>query len=153
MKKVFGIIFLVLGLILVGGGIAGLVDLNSKNQTFEGRVSDAFNSSYRERNSDQKSASTAALAGGAILFIIGIVMLASKTNSQRNKEMDLAMLMQTARLNRTSAESENNKVTLQTDTKADLDEIIEKIEKLGKLKEQGLITSAEFEIQKAKFLN
>jgi len=118
MKKVFGIIFLVLGLILVGGGIAGLVDLNSKNQTFEGRVSDAFNSSYRER-----------------------------------KEMDLAMLMQTARLNRTSAESENNKVTLQTDTKADLDEIIEKIEKLGKLKEQGLITSAEFEIQKAKFLN
>ena len=152
MKKVFGIIFLVLGLILVGGGVAGLVDLNSKSETFDGRFRDAFNPSYRERNSDQKSASTAAIASGAILFIIGIIMLATNTNIQHKKEVDLATLMHNARLNRASLESANNEAS-QTNNKADLHEIIQKIEKLGKLKEQGLLTSEEFEFQKAKLLN
>ena len=70
------------------------------------------------------------LCAGLILFIIGISNNASKSTKQKVKEMELPDI-KTATVN---------------------DDMIGKIEKLGKLKEQGLISEEEFQTLKQKIL-
>src|SRR6266508_667155 len=74
LKKFFGILFLVVGLIMVGLGSAALTELSSRNNSFEGRIRDSFNSQYHSENEDQKTIGIVLIAGGSVFFIIGVMM-------------------------------------------------------------------------------
>src|SRR6185295_3677416 len=147
MKKFFGILFLLIGLVMIGGGIAALTDANSKHNSVEGQFGEAFSNSYRERTNQQQIAGASASGVGFILFIIGIVMIASKSKKQKMKEMELATLKK-VKSDNSLMHWEEKKV----DASISHDDMISKIEKLGKLKEQGLINEEEFQIQKKKIL-
>ena len=106
MKKFFGVLILLVGLILTGGGAAGLADINSRHQTFDGQVSETFSNRYREGASEQQAGATAAIGVGIVLIIVGIVMLATKTKKQRKQETELALLKSMNLSNRNNANSD-----------------------------------------------
>ena len=90
MKKTFGIIFLLIGLLLIGLGIATISYVETRSSSIEGRLGDAFVESYRRQTEEQQTLGTVMIGGGLIIFILGIVMTASKSRSQRKKEEELA---------------------------------------------------------------
>jgi uncharacterized membrane-anchored protein YhcB (DUF1043 family) len=110
MKKFFGVIILLAGLFLIAAGAAGMSDANSRHQTFDGQVNETFSNIYRERNAEQRSASTAAIVAGLILSIVGIVMLVTKTKKQRKQETELALLKTYNNFNRTNTTSTHQSI-------------------------------------------
>ncbi|MFC0772566.1 hypothetical protein [Terrimonas alba] len=54
MKTFFGVFFLIIGLIGIGLGIAALVEVSTRTDSFEGRVKDRFNEYYRSENETNK---------------------------------------------------------------------------------------------------
>ncbi|MCW3085954.1 MAG: hypothetical protein JWP12_3320 [Bacteroidetes bacterium] len=95
MKKAFGIIFLLAGLVMIILGIAALTNLATKHNTIEDRFGNAINENYYERNQEQQAVGVAFTGCGLIFFIIGIVMVATKSGAQRRKEEELAYLKRT----------------------------------------------------------
>ena len=150
MKKFFGVLFLIIGLVLVGLGIGLLVELSSRNDSFEGRVRDRFNEHYRSDNDDQQTGGITLIAGGALFFIIGIIMVASKSNSQRKKDAELEVLR--------SMQSYPAQTEQKTEARSiknsgqSINDVYIQLEKLGKLKEQGILNEEEFQQQKKKIL-
>ncbi len=69
-----------------------LTNVQTRNETFGGRVNYDFNQDYRSQSQDQQAVGLGAIGVGLVLFIIGIFMVATKSNSQRKKEMELQML-------------------------------------------------------------
>jgi membrane protease subunit (stomatin/prohibitin family) len=57
-----------------------------------------------------------------------------------------------ARLEELEAQQAQQQMAAAPPPKADSNEVIAQIQKLGQLKDQGLITEAEFEVQKTKLL-
>ena len=145
MKKFFGILFLLIGLAMIGLGVAALVDANSRSNSFEGQIGNTFSEHYRQNNEEQQMAGAGLLGGGVIFFIIGIVMLVTKTKAQRKKETELEVLKKVQVSNNTSSPTDNS-------TKS-MDDKFAQLEKLGKLKEQGLLTEEEFQQQKKKIID
>jgi len=92
MKKFFGIIFLLAGLAGIVLGIAALTNITTRNNSFEGRLGNEFSREYRSNSSEQQIIGIGLAGGGLVFFIIGIVMVATKSGSQRRKESELAVL-------------------------------------------------------------
>ena len=145
MKKFFGIIFLLIGLAMIGLGVAALVDANSRGNSFEGQIGNTFSEHYRQNNEEQQMAGAGLLGGGVIFFIIGIIMIVTKTKAQRKKETELEVLKKVQVSNNTSSQPDNS-------TKS-MDDKVAQLEKLGKFKEQGLLTEEEFQHQKKKIID
>jgi BMFP domain-containing protein YqiC len=57
-----------------------------------------------------------------------------------------------ARIDELEAQQTQQQMAAAPPPKADSNEVIAQIQKLGQLKDQGLITEAEFEVQKTKLL-
>lgn len=97
MKKAFGIIFLLVGLFLIIGGVSVLSSVSTSQQSLEGQAYEAISQEYRSNNDDKQLFGMALIGGGAVLLILGIIMVASKSNSQRKKEAeyDVMKRMQT----------------------------------------------------------
>jgi hypothetical protein len=146
MKKFFGILLLLIGLLMMGGGIAALTDANSKHGSLEGQFGETFSNRYRERANEEQMAGASGLGIGLVLFIIGIIMTASKSKKQKMTALELAAIKKIQN-NNAPMHWEEKHVTATVN-----DDMIGKIEKLGKLKEQGLITEEEFQTQKQRIL-
>lgn len=95
MKKAFGIIFLLIGLVMIGMGVVAITDVQSRSSTFDGQIGNTFSENYRNRNDEQQLVGFGLIGVGFILFVTGIIMVATKSNSQRRKEVELAILKQT----------------------------------------------------------
>lgn len=164
MKKVFGVIFLLVGLFLIVAGVAGMSDVNSRQSTYDGQISENFDENYSERNSQEQEISGAAIILGLIFSVIGIIMLVTKSNKQRQMQFELSSLKQQAN----SLKSNNHLAHQQDDKKSygkaeiekekinkedSFEDKILKIEKLVKLKEEGHLSSEEFEKEKSKILS
>ncbi|MCW3072676.1 MAG: hypothetical protein JWO44_2566 [Bacteroidetes bacterium] len=89
MKKAFGIIFLLLGLGMIALGIAAITNVETRRSSVEGYFGSEFSDSYRRHNTEQQIVGTGLTVGGLIFFILGIVMVATKSSSQRKKEAEL----------------------------------------------------------------
>jgi len=153
MKKIFGILFLLIGLAMIGLGIVALTNTASRNESFEGQVEYEFSENYRSNSNEQQITGFGLVGGGLIFFIIGIVMLATKTKAQRKKETELEVLRKMQQTN--NAVQSGQTTTTQTDnssTQKSTDDKFEQLEKLGKLKEQGLLTDEEFQQLKKTIL-
>jgi len=92
MKKTFGIIFLIIGLIMIVAGIAALTQSSTRNSSFEGQVQNQFSDNYRSNDSQQQAGGGALIVVGLVLFVVGIFMVAAKTKKQRLKEAELKVL-------------------------------------------------------------
>jgi hypothetical protein len=144
MKKIFGIIFLLIGISLIGIGVETLTKSSTRDKSFEGRFRNEISENYRSDNNERQIAGISLIGGGFLFFIIGIVMLVTKTKIQRKKEVELEVLKKLElSLNSIQLGQTNNSMTQKLPV-----ENFEKIERLGKLKEQGLLTEEEFQQQK-----
>lgn len=142
MKKFFGILFLIIGICAIGMGISALTDLAAKNKSLEMQIQNEFDDNYMERNNEQKAIGLVLVGVGTIFIILGVVMIASKSKtkhaaSQQIQPADLPIPLI----------SNNSNHSLQN---SKIDDMLSQIERLGKLKDQGLITEEEFQDQKKK---
>ncbi len=80
MKKIFGTIFLLVGVAFIGLGIFAVTDLNTKKDSFEGKLKQTFDDSYREKNRQQEIVGYASLAGGVIILILGFMKVSAKSS-------------------------------------------------------------------------
>ncbi|HEX8561732.1 MAG TPA: SHOCT domain-containing protein [Flavobacterium sp.] len=126
MKKFFGIVFLFVGMALTVVG--ALVFSEASKVVYEDQLR------WESSNEDQQVFGSGYIAVGGIVFVMGIVLTASKTNAQREKEVELQLIKDSLA-----------GAIIQEDP-------YNQIEKLGKLKERGLLTEEEFQQQKVKLL-
>lgn len=89
MKKFFGILFIIIGLIMLIGGIAAGASGATSASTNYGQVEDFVGASNHEGTA---IGGAAVAVVGLILLIVGIAMTASKSSSQRKKEAELSVL-------------------------------------------------------------
>jgi len=144
MKFFFGILFLLIGLAMIGFGVAALVDANSRSNSFEGQIGNTFSYNYSKNIEEEQMIGAGCLGGGVIFFIIGIVMLVTKTKAQRKNEIELEVFKKVQSSN--TSNQPNNSLK-------SMDDKFAQLEKLGKLKEQGLLTEEEFQQQKKKIID
>jgi uncharacterized membrane protein len=89
MKNFFGILFIIIGLIMIIGGIAASSSGVTRGNSYGGEFGDAIGT---ENNQGMAMGGAAIAIIGFILLIVGIVMTASKSSSQRKKEAELSVL-------------------------------------------------------------
>ncbi|TDE05816.1 SHOCT domain-containing protein [Flavobacterium sandaracinum] len=145
MKKFFGILFLLIGVFGIGIGIVALTDLATRNRSFEGQIQNEFSETYNEKDNEQQAIGLVLIGCGLLFSILGAVMIASKSKKSKNK---LTTVDNTQAANIAVPPIYNNLNTSKQSTK--MDEVLNQIERLGKLKQQGLITEEEFQEQKKK---
>jgi hypothetical protein len=145
MKKFFGILFLIIGVFGIGIGIVALTDLATRNRSLEGQIQNEFSESYNKESFEQQAIGLALIGSGLIFSILGVVMIASKSKKLKNK---LTTIDNTQAASIAVPPIYNNLNTSTQSTK--MDDVLNQIERLGKLKEQGLITEEEFQEQKKK---
>ena len=140
-KKAIGILMLLLGITCMGIGSVALKDLSSKRNSFEGQIENEFEVN-NSNNHDQEIAGIVFIISGIFLVIIGIILISSKSLKQKLREIETIK-----RIHNLDSKSNSfqNKIY-------DSSDVINQIEKLGKLKEQGLLTEAEFLEQKRRIL-
>ncbi|WP_291127516.1 hypothetical protein [Flavobacterium sp. UBA7682] len=139
MKKFFGVLFLLIGLFAIVTGVGTIASTDGYNRSFEGQVQEELIDQYRaNRERDQGIGGAFAFVGG-VFFIVGIVLLVTKTKKQRMMETELALLKGGIH-NKTEV-----KPTSQDDT-------INQLERLSVLKEKGVLSEEEFMAQKIRVL-
>lgn len=114
MKKAIGIILLLIGLAMIGLGVVAITDVQSRSSSFEGQIGNTFSENYRSNNEEQQLAGFGLIGVGLILFIVGIIMVATKSNSQRRKEVEFAVLKQTQITNSSNQNTNNGSKTINT---------------------------------------
>lgn len=142
MKKI-GVLFIVTGALIMIGGIVLLQNASFTDNSSIGEFAKELDSDYGVGNGMSRASCFAISGIGLILLIVGIVMASSKSSIQRNKEAELLVLK-----NSNSAPSVAEK---KSENNID-DRIFSQLEKLAKLKDQGIITDDEFQQQKKKLL-
>jgi uncharacterized alpha/beta hydrolase family protein len=145
MKKFFGILILIIGVFGIGMGIVALTDLGRRNSSFEGQIGNEFSESYNNESFEQQAIGLALIGSGLIFSILGVIMIASKSKKSKSK-ISAKDNIQIATIPVTGVHDNFNAAT-QT---SKMDDVLNRIERLGKLKEQGLITEEEFQEQKKK---
>src|ERR1043165_6967387 len=115
MKKAFGILFLIIGLAMIGLGIVALTDAASRNSTFDGRIQNEFSYEYRANNNAQQAVGFGLLIGGLFFFIIGIVMVAPKSSSQRKKEAELEAMKRVQSINNSEQTTKTQQQNINVD--------------------------------------
>ena len=150
MKKILGIIFLLIGLGCVGLGVAALTSASSRNNSYEGQIGNTLSQNYRTETQAEQSAGVGFAVGGIIVFLFGIYMVVSKSKSQVKQEVELEVIKNMQKAG-DSKQAENNHQT--QPGKMSPEDKFSQIERLGKLKEQGLLTDEEFQLEKNKILS
>ncbi len=136
MKKFFGVVCLLVGLFGVAVGMFGLASTNSKSHSIEGQVENEFDEQYTSNRNGDLAIGGAIASVGAIFYIVGIVLLVTKTKKQRIMEAELHLL------------KNNHTISI----KSNQEDAVSKLEKLVVLKQNGTLNQAEFENQKKKIL-
>lgn len=149
LKKAIGVLFILIGFLASGMGIALMANVATNTSSYEGQLRGEFSNSYRRELNEKKTVGTIAIAGGLVFFIVGIVMVVSKSKEQIKNEVELEVIKDIQK------NKSNQPITddpIKTETKS-TDDKFAQLEKLGKLKEQGLLTDEEFQQEKRKILS
>ena len=133
MKKFFGILFLLIGVMLMVIGTALIVSANANPLPAEGQSTGTM------QNSDRNTGRML-MVGGLILFVSGTTIIASKKKTPQKKGIPLETPPTTPERHE-AAHS----------TKATND-VLHQLERLTALKEKGTLTEEEFQQQKKKIL-
>ena len=149
MKKFFGIIFILIGIVLIAGGVFALTDLHFKEKSLEGQVTSEFNDDYNKQNNEEGIAGVIFISMGIIFNISGIILVLSKSRKQKKEKIDLEVLKKMEIENKINDELQKEMHIVPISFN---NELLNQLERLGKLKEQGLLTEIEFQEQKTKFL-
>jgi len=136
MKKFFGVLLLLIGLFGAVTGMATIASSQASSDCIESQVSAEFANSYRESIEQGKIIGGVFVGIGLVFFVIGIVLVATKTKKQRLMEAELLLL------------KTNHGVVINSNV-----DLVGAIEQLGKLKDKGLLSEEEFIEQKRKILN
>jgi hypothetical protein len=142
LRKFFGIIFLFIGLIAIGAGILAVTEVETRSQSVEDQIDTIFTEGHSERNSNQEEGGLILVGGGLFFLIMGIIRISTKSRSQVRAEAALitANTYQSAIINNSSSNSNSS-------------DIYEQLEKLGRLRDQGVISEEEFQTQKNRLMN
>lgn len=92
MKKFFGILLLLFGLLLVAIGMYGMGNTNGEIKGIESQIQNEFTEQYTSTKEKDLVIGGALATVGLVFNIIGIVLLATKTNKQRRMEIELDVL-------------------------------------------------------------
>ena len=143
--------------------VVALSYAKSRNRSFEGQLGNAISQNYRSNNNEQQAVGAGLAGFGIIFFVVGIVLVATKSGSQRKKEIELALLKQ---MQNKSTPPPFNSVPPPlkqvppplpdvpvTNPKNSMEEKFSNLEKLMKLKELGVLNEEEFQEQKRKILD
>lgn len=152
MKKFFGVIFMLFGLAMTLGGVALLVNTNSIDNSFEGRIGSIFSDDYRSEIESRRVASFALMIIGTVFFIVGTVMLASKSGEQRRREAELIAFRRMEQLKSTKPILNNAGNIIANDPDKSNEEIVKQLERISKLFEEGKINENEFIQLKKKII-
>jgi hypothetical protein len=133
MKKFFGTLIQFVGLIMITVTSAALTDINNEKKNLLSQARTELDQDYRY--SLESSQASAIFAGffGLIIFIIGLIMLLTKSNKQKKLEAEINIL----------------KHGKENSPKA---ETITELESLFELKQNGVLTDEEFIAAKRKIL-
>jgi hypothetical protein len=124
-KYIFGILYLLIALALIGLGIAALNDAATKDKALEEQISNELRGSYYPNNNGEKMLGVTLITIGLFFLISGIILIVTKSKAQRIKDAEI---------------------------KPTVEDKLAQIEKLGEMKEKGLITEEEFQQQKKRIL-
>jgi hypothetical protein len=146
MKKLFGILLLILSMFLVNVGTGILSYNDGRQNSIDGYVRTELSESYRNDQEGAKIGGAILLVIGLSLFVTGIVLTATKTKAQRIMEAELELY----RLNNATVPPlEKNKTDI---TAVDTDSI-DHLKRLSDLKSKNIISEEEFTEQKKRILH
>lgn len=150
MKKIVGVIFILIGLWALIGGVVAITNAVTIRNTPGGRVFSEFSGNYSREIDEQIIIGGGVAIVGLILLIIGIVMVANKSQKQMKRELENDLLIESV----TKPPLFNpNKETTSTSKPNFQDDKFQALEKLAKLKDQGVLTEEEFIEEKRKILS
>jgi hypothetical protein len=131
-RKFFGIIFLLIGLVAIGAGIGAVTEVETRSQSVEDQIDVVLSEDHAESNSNQSEGGLIFVIGGLFFVIVGIYRISTKSRSQVRAEAAL--------LNNSSSNNNSS-------------DIYDQLEKIGRLREQGVISEQEFQTQKKRLMN
>ena len=131
-RKFFGIIFLLIGLVAIGAGIGAVTEVETRSQSVEDQIDVVLSEDHAESNSNQSEGGLIFVIGAFFFLILGIVRISTKSRSQVRAEAALLNI----------SSSTNNSP-----------DIYDQLEKLGRLRDQGVISEQEFQTQKKRLMN
>ena len=138
MKKFFGALFLVTGMMMITAGTYIIRDLSSSTVTAGQHQQPAAVAGKIDIASGY-----GLILGGVIIFVTGLVLAITKTSAQRRKEAELEAFKNTF---------SNGYQQGHANAHIHSDAAYGQLERLVKLKERGVITEEEFKRQKEKIL-
>ncbi|WP_333599871.1 SHOCT domain-containing protein [Flavobacterium sp.] len=135
MRKIFGILFLILGIVMLVVGGAIIVTNEAKDDTVSGQIKEEFSKQYQTERERELNNGRILLVAGLIFFVSGTTIISVKTKGQKKKEND----SYTSEDWNTAPLAQNN-------------DILTQLERLGELKAKGILSEEEFQQQKKKIL-
>jgi hypothetical protein len=133
-KNIFAVLYLIIGLALIGFGVATINYFANQYNSFEGQISNELSNNYRSNSHNGgKMMGFTLVVIGLFFLISGIILIAAKSSSKQKIQIS------------NTPPSINN-------SKSDVEDKLAQIEKLGVMKEKGLITEEEFQQQKKRIL-
>ncbi len=134
MKKIFGTLLQLIGLVTIIISSIAAKELYYERRILYSEIKSDLDYSYQSQIDSQQIALFFAAAFGIILFIIGLILLITKTKKQRQLEAELTTFKYI---------SENGD---------EQEDAIGNLEKLFELKQKGILTEEEFVATKRKIL-
>ena len=137
----FGGFLLTVGIGILIYGINILNQLNAINKSLQGRLANALSSEYVVQSAHARSEGTTSCIVGSIFIIVGIVLLAKRPGPVERQTTDFKPM----------AHPQPQFETLQTAPSTSVNEKYTQLEKLGKLRDQGILSDDEFQAENANF--
>lgn len=147
MKSVIGAIIVLIGLAMTIFGVGGFMQAANRENSLEHKIGSTVSSEYRENHDSEKMTFGGVAIVGVVLLFYGFSVRRSasreKLHKRHHKELkDIAAANQ----------SNNTAPAPPPLVKKSEDDKLEKLKKLGELKDSGVLTQEEFEKEKAKLL-
>lgn len=142
-RKVLAIVMLFVGLAFLIHGIDTLNKLDTLNSSTPGRLANTFSNNYRMEYANAKTNGQTNVTFGIILIIGSILLFATSKSTKRNDS-----LINTTRNNQPIAQLQ----AFEPSTSLSPNERFSQLEKLGKLRDQGILSDEEFQKEKKRIL-
>lgn len=91
-KKTFGILIFILGLIIENIGLGAIAYSNGQLNTYDGQIQQELFDHYMREHDESQIMGSVFIGVGLLLLIIGLILIGTKTKAQREKEIELKLL-------------------------------------------------------------
>ena len=136
----YGGFLLTVGIAILIYGINILNQLNAINTSLQGRIANALSNEYVVQSAHARSEGTTSCILGSIFIVVGIVLLAKKSSPEQRQSPVPALIQQP------------QFETVQTSQSNSSNEKYAQLEKLGRLRDQGILNDDEFQAEKKRIL-